>query len=155
MASYVVMQPPRGGEERAVLVRDGFRFWAFVLPFVWLLVHRLWIEAGLVIAAGLLIAAASAYFDLGPVATVLSLGLGAIIGMEAASLRIEAMRRRGWREWGVVEAENAHDAEVRFVAEAAGDVAPDDTPPAPALARPVPPRRPSPALGLFAYPDRG
>ena len=36
----------------AVLVRDGFSFLAFLLPPLWLLWHRLWIEAALAFAAG-------------------------------------------------------------------------------------------------------
>lgn len=156
MAGYVVMEPPQGDEERAVLVRDGFHVWAFLLPFVWLLLHRLWIEAGLVIAAGLLVGMAANLGVPGPVATVLSLGLAVFVGLEAANLRIAALRRRGWREWGVVEAANADEAETRYVAEAADATAhADDAAPAPiSPAGPKPPRPAGPALGLFAYPGR-
>ena len=54
MASYVVMEPPGASRNDAaagaVLVRDGFSFLAFLLPPLWLLWHRLWIEAALVFA---------------------------------------------------------------------------------------------------------
>lgn len=156
MASYVIMEPPQGGEERAVLVRDGLHVWALLLPFLWLLLHRLWIEAGLVIAAGLLIALASGYLAPGPIATVLSLGIAVFVGLEAANLRLAALRRRGWREWGVVEAANADEAETRYIAEAAGgDMQADDPVPAPAVPTGPKPSRPAgPALGLFSYPGR-
>ena len=49
MASYVVMVPPAGQGNRpdldAAFVRDGFAFLAFFLPVLWLLWHRLWVEA--------------------------------------------------------------------------------------------------------------
>ena len=36
MASFVVMEPPvRDPAEKAVLVRDGFHFFGFLVPFVW------------------------------------------------------------------------------------------------------------------------
>ena len=45
MASYVVMEPPEGGPEQAILVRDGFALLAFIMPFLWFLWHRMWLEA--------------------------------------------------------------------------------------------------------------
>ena len=35
----------------AAFIRDGFSFLAFLLPPLWLLWHRLWIEAALALAA--------------------------------------------------------------------------------------------------------
>ena len=53
MASWIVMQPPaaraRGGAD-ATFVRDGFSLLAFLVPPLWLLWHRLWIEAVLAFA---------------------------------------------------------------------------------------------------------
>ena len=54
MAVYVVMEPPGASRNDAasgaVLVRDAFSVLAFLLPPLWLLWHRLWIEAALVFA---------------------------------------------------------------------------------------------------------
>ena len=56
MAIFVVMEPPAANAaeaaERAVLVRDGFAFLGFLVPPLWLLWHRLWIEAALAFAVG-------------------------------------------------------------------------------------------------------
>ena len=48
MAAYVVME--KGGASArtaadAVFVRDGFHWVAFLVPAVWMLWHRLWLEA--------------------------------------------------------------------------------------------------------------
>jgi len=49
MAVYTVHEPPMKAEqsqpdpERFVFVRDGFSFWAFLLPPLWMLWHRLWL----------------------------------------------------------------------------------------------------------------
>lgn len=161
MAVYVVMEPPADSEdeaaERAVLVRDGFSFLAFIVPLVWLLWHRLWIEAILVFAAGVALVAAGEATGLAFAGGALSFLMSLFIGLEGQSLRINAMRRRGWREWGVAEGNNAAEAEIRYLsgeddASAAGPwtatARPDGTP-----SRPLPVHA-GPALGLLGYPGR-
>lgn len=162
MASYVVMEPPaaEGAEDRAVLVRDGFHFLAFVLPAVWLLFHRLWLEALAVVVVTAALSALGSVAGLGSAAPVLSLLVSVYVGLEGAALKLARYRRRGWREWGVVEAANAADAEIRYLAEAeSGAGEPDDAPllrPAamPAVPSTAPRREAGPALGLFAYPGK-
>lgn len=163
MASYVVMEPPAAGEvgtaERAVLVRDGFSFLAFILPVVWLLWRRLWIEAILVLAASIALVALSRATGLGFVGGAVSLLVSLYVGLEGQSLRIGALRRRGWREWGVVEGGTMAEAEIRYLAGPApqGDAPQRAAPeaerrPAPTVqARPAPA---GPALGMLGYPGR-
>jgi hypothetical protein len=75
------------------------------------------------------------------------------VGLEASALKLAALRRRGWREWGVVEADNADEAEIRYLAEAL--TGSDETPAPPPTAGPAAPRSTSqPALGLLAYPGK-
>jgi hypothetical protein len=151
MASYVVFEPPRGGAGPAY-VRDSFRWPAFLLPWLWLLWHRLWIEALIVLAAMLGLGALGERGGLSFATPWLSLLLSLLIGFEAAALRIRALRRRGWREWGVVEAATVDDAETRYLAETGQAALPP--PPEPSGQRPAAPRPlPSgPALGLLHYP---
>ncbi|MEO3997085.1 DUF2628 domain-containing protein [Mesorhizobium sp. CAU 1732] len=158
MASFVVMEPPARVEADAVIVRDGFHVFAFLIPFVWLLVHRLWIEAliALVVALALGFAGSYAGFAAAP---ALSLLVSLYVGLEGASLKLAALRRRGWREWGVVEADNRTDAETRYIAEAYVDGTADDRPaPLPVLSSASQLRQTvpaaGPALGLFSYPGR-
>lgn len=157
MASYVVMEPPvRDGAEKAILIRDGFHFLAFVFPVFWLLFHRLWLEALGVLAAALALGAASSYLGYDPLAIIASLALGIFIGLEGAALKTHALSRRGWRHWGVVEAETRDDAEIRYLAlnEVVAQVEPVL---ASVAVKPVrgSPAGAVPALGMLGYPGRG
>ncbi len=124
MAVYVVMQPPGRGHDSdaAAFVRDGFAWLAFLAPPLWLLWHRLWIAAALAFVAVGLVAAAVETFAM-PLPGVLLIGLVMLyVGLEGQALRIAAMARQGWRQWGVVVADNLGDAEARYASEAAATV---------------------------------
>jgi len=158
MAVFVVMEPPgASGTEAAagaVLVRDAFSFLAFLLPPLWLLWHRLWIEAALAFAAGVALTALGETAGLGFTGAALSLLVSLYVGLEGATLRLNALSRRGWREWGVVEAASLDEAEMRYCAGEEPGL-PGDARPA-ASPSPLPGRPPAsgPALGLFSYPGK-
>jgi hypothetical protein len=158
MASYVIFEPPGAPRpEDAVFIRDGFHWLAFIVPFFWFLWHRLWLEAGLVFAAMAGLAALEGVEGMpgivAPVSLLLSLGLG----FEAPALWMAALRRRGWREWGVVEAEGRNEAAIRYLADADAEPAAPRPFGVPAASSPETGRHRSgavPALGLFSYPGR-
>ena len=158
MAIYVVMEPPAANAveaaERAVLIRDGFAFLAFLVPPLWLLWHRLWIEAALAFAAGVGLTALGETAGLGLLGAALSLLVSIYVGLEGPALRINALRRRGWRDRGVVEAANAREAEIRYLAgrEEPEEMAVEVPPLAPTCA--PRPASTGPALGLLGYPGR-
>ena len=162
MAIYVVMEPPGASEddaaERAVMVRDGFSLVAFILPLVWLLWHRLWIEAFVAFVASVVLMALGETTGFAFAGAALSLLVSLFVALEGPALRIAALRRRGWREWGAVEGDSAADAEIRYLAgEDEGPVAgPWTAEPRPAPAWPVStaPAHTGPALGLLGYPGR-
>ncbi len=158
MAVYVVMEPPgaEGSEAktRAVLVRDAFSVIAFLLPPLWLLWHRLWIEAALALSASLLVTALGEIAGFGLAGGALSLLVSIYVGLEGAALRVAALSRRGWRQWGVIEAASRDEAEIRYLAGATPEHAVRETVvPAlqPQLRQPV---ASGPALGLFSYPGK-
>ena len=156
MGSFVVMLPPaRPGD--AMLVRDGFHFFAFLVPFAWLFWHRLWIEAALALVAAMALGILGSQAGFTLTGPLLCLLVSIYVGLEGAALKVAGFTRRGWRQWGVVEAANRDDAEVRYIAEAYGDEAPDDRGPwgAPQSSEHAPERDAGPALGLFSYPGRG
>ena len=158
MASYVVMEPPAANADeaamRAVMVRDGFSVIAFLVPLVWLLWHRLWIEAILLFAASVAVVAAGQALGLAFIGGALSFILSVYVGLEGAALRIGALRRRGWREWGAVEAGSVAEAEIRYLAGAPSEPSPAE-PSRPAAATAYgPPAVTGPALGLLGYPAR-
>lgn len=122
MASYVVMEPPETHSD-AALVRDGFYFFAFPVPVLWFLWHRMWLEAGIAFIAAIVIGLMP---GLSPLSFPLALLVGLYVGLDAAALRISALRRRGWREWGVVEAANRIEAETRYFTELPEPLPADD-----------------------------
>lgn len=157
MAAYVVMEPP-GRSEKAdstAFVRDGFTWLGLLVPPLWLAWHRLWIEAGLAFVVMGLLSMAGQNLGLGLASSLLSLLVSFYVGLEGQGLRIAALRRRGWHEWGVVHAGRLGDADIRYALEAEGHA--EETIPAPrmvpdaALARPA---QPGMALGLTHIPGR-
>lgn len=153
MASFVVMEPPLDRAPRDErIVRDGFHWLGFFLPFLWFLWHRLWIEAAVVLALMLGLSVLSSQSGWSMAATLLSLAMALFVGLEGSTLRVAALRRRGWREWGVVEAENARDAETRYLAEMKSPAGEKDRPRAVVPASPPRSGRDEgPTLGLLGY----
>ena len=153
MASFVVMEPPAGaGDQPPAYIRDGFRWLAFLFAPIWLLVHRLWVEALVAVAVMAALSALGMVPGFELAASIMSLLVALYIGLDAADLRVEALRRRGWRQWGVVDAENRGDAEVRHLQAAfAGEHVPAPPLPSATLMPPQPSRTSGPALGLFSY----
>lgn len=152
MTSFVVMESPDKGD--AVYVRDRFHVLAFLLAPLWLLWNRLWIEALLVFAAMSLIGVLTTLSGAPQVAPWLSLLLSVFVGLEGPALWLAAYRRRGWKDAGVVIADNAGDAEIRHVyamadAPAASAPAPASTP---APIAPIRSAQSGPVLGLLSYP---
>jgi hypothetical protein len=155
MAIYVVMEPPQRGD--AVLVRDGFHLFGFLTPPLWLLWHRLWIEAIVAFAVATVLAALGEVAGFGLAGSLLSLLVSIYVGMEGAALRLAALRRRGWKEWGVVEAVSLDDAEARYLIDAEhreGGALREQSQTA-GQRQPFVAARPSgPALGLLNYPGK-
>src|SRR5215213_7737318 len=108
MTSWIVMQPTGGGRAAdaadPVFIRDGFSFLAFLVPPLWLLWHRLWIEAALAFAGLVLAAVIGRATDVAVAATLISLLVSIFVGLEGNGLRLAALLRRGWRNWGMVDA---------------------------------------------------
>ncbi|MBZ9996976.1 MULTISPECIES: DUF2628 domain-containing protein [unclassified Mesorhizobium] len=158
MAAYVVMEPPGRSEkvETTAFVRDGFAWLGLLVPPLWLAWHRLWIEAALAFVVMGVLSMLGQKLGLGVAGSLLSLLVSLYVGLEGQGLRIAALRRRGWHEWGVVEAGRLGDADMRYALEAEG-LSDEAAPPPPrivpdaALARPA---QPGMALGLTHIPGR-
>lgn len=160
MAIYVVMEPPRhGAAADEVYVRDGFHWLGFLLPVVWLLWNRLWIETVVLLAVMLGLGvlgetSGSAEILVGGMTLLVSI----YVGLEGSALRIWALRRRGYAEWGVVEAGSRADAELRYLSGRSEDEAVDQRPLPPIRQGSAPSQSSSagnePELGLFGYPGR-
>jgi hypothetical protein len=161
MSIYTVHEPPlRAAEalpdpERIAFVRDGFYFWAFLLPPLWMLRYRMWLVFLLyvVIAVGIESAMHYAGVDAGGV-LIVQLLISLLVGVEASTLRRFTLARRGWKNVGIVSGHDRVDAERRFfnawVEAAAGKrTGPPPIPPAPSA--PPAPQMPD-VIGLFPEP---
>ncbi len=166
MPTYTVhAPPPREGEttsapERFRYVRDGFSFWAFLVPPLWLLVKQLWL-ALLICAAGYGLLETGLIFlrASGTVQLLVEILVGVLIGLEASSIERWTLARRGWKSLGFVVASDEEMAEHRFLAEWAKRPQPPAALPAAPAAPPqfaTPARREPPAgnqvIGLFPEP---
>ncbi|MER9416895.1 DUF2628 domain-containing protein [Mesorhizobium sp. M0306] len=156
MAIYIVMEPPGRSESvDTTFIRDGFAWLGFLVPPLWLAWHRLWVEAALGFVAMGLLSMLGERLGLETTGSLLSLLVMLFIGLEGQGLRIAALRRRGWHEWGVVEADRLDDADVRYALEA--EAQSDEQPPVQrivpdaALARPA---QMGMALGLNHIPGK-
>ncbi len=95
-----------------VLVREGFSWGALLIGPVWLLAHRVWIPAVLVIAANVLAGA------LAPEGLQLFLfaAISLLVGFSGNDLRRFSLERRGYLLRHVVTARNADGALSRLLA---------------------------------------
>lgn len=151
MATFMVMEKREAGETDAEFVRERFSFLALIAPLLWLLWHRLWIEAGAYLVFALVLLGAGWLLGLGDAFGLLALPLNVFVALEAPALRQTALRRRGWTDWGTVEAGDAAEAETRYLAEAGHVDAEAETVPALPMRYTQGPAA-GPALGLFSYP---
>ena len=164
MSIYTVHEPPLRAAEalpdpaRIAFVRDGFYFWAFLLPPLWMLRYGMWLVLLIyvVIALGLENAMHYAGVDAGGV-LIAELLISLLIGIEASTLRRFTLARRGWKNVGIASGHDLEDAERRFFNTWVGS-APDkrvappptaQTPPAPSAPRG--PHTPD-VIGLFPEP---
>ena len=141
--------------DRANLVRDGFTWWAFLVPPVWFLAHRHWL-----VSLGLLVLLAGFWVGLralglpSGVAIVLNGLLWLLVGLEASSLRRWDYARQGRPTVDVVFAANEAEAEAKSFARWLGpaEATPPPLPPtgetARRLARPWRAPERSPVIGL-------
>jgi Protein of unknown function (DUF2628) len=115
MKLFTAHRPPHTSRDRALFVKEGFSWPAFLVPLIWLLYQRLWLAFALYLLAVAAIAAAASAVDLpgGPLAALI-LALNLVVGFEANDLRRRALLRRGYREEGPVLAEGLLHAETRY-----------------------------------------
>ncbi len=159
MASFVVMEPPgsEGPSDRAVFVRDGFHAFAFLVPVLWFAIHRCWLAALAALAIAVGVPAAAGMLGYPEAAGGILLVSSIWFGLEAGNIRVAALRRRGFDDAGVIEADRASDAEIRYLAGAAEEapaaIMPQPSQPWGTTGRPIQAAG-GPALGLFGYPGR-
>lgn len=152
MASYVFLTPPgrAPGDEKTVVLRDGFSFLAYLFPPVWFLLHRLWFEALLSALLLVLAGLVAETGHLGLAGPFPGIALCLFCGLESGNLRLRHLERKGFRLEAALEARNLAEAEEIFFSKtplATRTPVNSGANPAPAAFRPVGDHRP--VLGLF------
>jgi uncharacterized protein DUF2628 len=154
--TYLVFEPQAANRtpeeaERVVFLREKFSWPALVFGPLWLVWNRLWLGFAFWLGAVGLIAAAIATSHLGAVAASFALSVPSLIlAFEATLLRQQKLVASGFREAGVVLAEDIEGAERRFfdgwlLREKAKPLPPSSLPP-----------RPQPASSVIGFfPDPG
>lgn len=101
--------------EKAVFVREGFDFMAFVFGVFWFLYNRMWLEALYVAVPVILLGAADKQNWLDDTSlAVLNLAMSFIIGAWANDLRRASLARRGYIMSDVVVGEGEIAAQQRY-----------------------------------------
>lgn len=116
MASYIVLEPQdtMGASDKAVFIRDGFSFGAFILPVVWLLFSKLWLEAVISLLVIAILGVIASLLNAADIASYLAMAVSLFIGAEFANWRIKRLLRKGYKEKTVIEARNSKEAEIRY-----------------------------------------
>jgi hypothetical protein len=169
MPAFAVLEPPghadaAGHPDRFIFLREKFSIGAFVFGPLWMIWQGLWLElvaylAGLVVVVSALPAIGIGWRAIVVIVVLLQL----LLGLEATSL-VRWMRvRSGWRDGGVVIADDLDLAERRFFDDraarrTAARAAAGAAPPAPLPAPPPPPAKAAGSpdiIGLFPEPRSG
>ena len=99
-----------------VFIKDGFSWPGFLIPFFWLIWHRLWLPLAVYLAAVALLALAGhVVFSLPDgLMTCLGLLLNLFVGLEGNNFRRRALAKRGFEEIADIVADNSETASYRF-----------------------------------------
>src|SRR5215472_4312493 len=152
MRVYTVHEPPvraagaLADPARYAFVRDGFYWWAFLLTPLWMLWRRLWLVFVLyvVLSTGVEVAMRVYGASSGMISLTAAL-ISLLAGLEAGTLQRFTLKRRGWKNVGVVSGSDLEDAEHRFFAAWVKGVKEANTPPA------APPSATPPSTPMASY----
>ena len=120
MATYFVHEPPDATgnamdrAERLVFVKDGFSWLAALVPVIWLLMKRMWLELIVFVAGSVTIVTLLSAAGAANTATGVLLIIQIVLGFEAGHLYSASLERRGWRLVGTVSGRSQEDCERRF-----------------------------------------
>jgi hypothetical protein len=119
MRFYTIHERPAqkaGGDADVLAIASGFRWWAAIMPILWLLWHRLWLGVALYLLFSVALGIAFALGDIAePAATAIGLAVSLLIGFGAADYWRWTLDRKGWRLVAVLRADAAIDAEDLYI----------------------------------------
>ena len=101
--------------ETAELVHEGVTIAAYAVPVLWMLYHRMWTPALLLVFAQLAVTGLLGAVGASELLTAAaSLGINLVVGLNASDLRRLALDWRDYEEVATVSGRNLQDAERRF-----------------------------------------
>jgi hypothetical protein len=122
MPAFAVFEPPARAERRAtrhtdrfVFLRERFSWAAFLFGPLWMIWRRLWLVLIIyLVVLGLIEFGLQRLGIASQVRVTVYFLVALLVGIEAASLRRWTLLRRGWRDRGIVIADDLEMAERRF-----------------------------------------
>jgi len=118
---YSVYEPPSQAPdlaeraERLAFVKEGFSWIAFLVPLLWLIYYRMWVEFLLLALVYMALQLAFGTEAQGQALVGwVSLAIGVLFAFEANDLRAASLERRGYRLVGVASGRDRTDAERSF-----------------------------------------
>ena len=152
MKTYLVFERAEGersldAAERIFFLREKFSWTALIFAPLWLLWHRLWLGLLGWFAAEIIIGLVSWALTLDQTITSIAGFIPSlVVAFEGTELRRLKLLRRGFRDAGVVVADDLEDAERRFFTRWS-TLAKAEMPPPPVA--PLPPLPQTSVIGLF------
>lgn len=128
MASYIVLNPPgaTGKDEDALFVRDGFSWFGFLLPLIYLLWHRLWLMGFALLGAIIGLSWLALLTELPVLPLILTIMAGLYVGLEGGRMCAAQRLKEGWTETSVVVASRLANAEGLYFGTESTDMELDD-----------------------------
>ena len=121
MTVYSVYEPPvpvpdlTERADRLAFVKEGFSWPAFLVPLLWLIYYRMWIEFVVLVLVYIGLQLAFGADSQGHALTVwASFAIAVLFAFEANDLRAASLERRGYRLAGVASGRDRIDAERSF-----------------------------------------
>ncbi|WOC16056.1 DUF2628 domain-containing protein [Pseudochrobactrum sp. MP213Fo] len=123
MASYIVLEPTDAAickhksacGDHTVFVRDEFSVLALILPFLWLVIHRLWWHALMIAVIGWgAFSMLGTYLSSPYAVAILSFLLSLFVALEGRNWYLAALRYKGYKEVAQINATDLWDAETVY-----------------------------------------
>ena len=113
MAMYTVHLPPDGDISRARFIRESVNIIALIIPMLWLIWNRLWLElmAYITFLAAIAVFAMNGGEKLAPILSALP---GLYLFIEGNQFIRARLERAGWMQDAVVDATNVAEAEIIY-----------------------------------------
>jgi hypothetical protein len=160
MPAFAILEPPAYRHtaiehaERFIFLPEKFSLGAFLFAPLWMIWRRLWVVLIIYLVGVGLIAYSLRLLGINWVAVALVFGLvHLLVGLDATSLVRWTRLRHGWRECGIVIADDLDMAERRFFDNAARPACPSSVPAAGSVPAAQTPR--PDVIGLFPEPGGG